>query len=158
MASSTIPATWAAIHDSLTTLFAAEIGAGTLSVHYGEPRPEEVTYREFIYISGVESWSQAWRNFPTTSPMAREETYALQIGVLVTNPPEAGDGQSFQITIERAFDLLAEVETTLRADQDFGVAGVKFSDPVSDGSVQPFPIGDGLACLLTVSVGVTARI
>lgn len=158
MATSTIPATWNAIHDSLSTVFAAAITAETLTVRYGEPRPEQINHRETIFLGGVENWGQTWRNFPTTAPLSREETYDLQIGVLVANAATDDDGQDFQIAVERAFTLLATIETTLRSDQDFGVAGVKFSDPVSDGSVQPFAIADGLACLLTVSVGVTARI
>ena len=147
MATSRIPAVWSAVHDALVTAFAAE---SSVTVSYGEPRPKDVK-REAVLVGPVENWSQSW---PHLTGSARQEEFNLQVSVLVANASAA----TFKTAVERAFVMLGTVETTLRNDTDLGVAGVKFTDPVSDGSVQPFWTDDGMAVLLTVSVGVTARI
>lgn len=147
MATSRIPAVWKAVHDALVTALAAET---TVKVKYGEPRPQQVS-RETVYVGPVENWSQSW---PHLTGNARQEEFNLQISVLVAN----ATAETFQTAVERAFVLLGTIETTLRSDADFGVPGVKFSDPIHDGSVQPFWTDDGTAVLLTVAVGVTARI
>jgi len=147
---SRIPEVWSAVFASLTTAFAAE---PSVTVTYGEPLPHEVD-REAVIVGPVERWAQEWAGFPTSAPRVRREGFDLQVQVLVAD----ASASSFQSPVERAFDMAATVETTLRSNQTFGVEGVSFSEPASSGGVQPFWTDDGMAVLLTISVGVTARI
>lgn len=147
MATSRIPAVWNAVHDALVAALAAET---TVTVSYGEPRPQQVN-REHVIVGPVEGWSAGWAGI---GAQRRQEDFTLQVQVLVAD----GSAATFQAPVERAFELVGIVEDTLRGDFDLGVSGVVMTDPVASGDPQLFWTDDGLGVLVALSCGVTTRI
>jgi hypothetical protein len=129
----------------LYTLLSADSGLSGVRVNYGPALPDPG--RESVNIlglSGTQTWAALGRG-------AKEEVYTLEVLIMVIR-----EGQQTQPAVERAYALLAEVESVLRTDPTIGntcrvaaVEDVKLEVGASDTT---------RSALLTTGVRVDARI
>lgn len=144
MATSTAPAFMNALHDGL----ASRTNLAAVRVNYGPALPDPG--RESINILGLEG-EQNWAGLGT---LAKEEVYTVQVLILVIR-----EGQQTQPAVERAYELLAEIENELREsstaptmDNTVRVAAVESVNLEVGASDQT------RSALLTIGVRVQARI
>lgn len=144
MATSTAPAFMNALHDAL----AARTNLAAVRVNYGPALPDPG--RESINILGLEG-EQNWAGL---GQLAKEEVYTVQVLILVIR-----EGQQTQPAVERAYELLAEIENELREsstaptmDNTVRVAAVESVNLEVGASDQT------RSALLTIGVRVQARI
>jgi hypothetical protein len=113
MSSSSIPT----LKRNLQSLLAARTALHDVTISWGPPLPN--TPREYISLGDVVG-DQDWATVGGLTRLFRSDL-ALLVSVL-------REGQEQQAATERAFALLAEVESAVRADQTVGgavlVAGV----------------------------------
>src|SRR5438128_122383 len=102
MATSTIPAMKAA----LRTQLAGRVGLNGVQISYGYPGP--VAETEYLWLADVKGEQKA----ATIGTRARDERYTLTVVVYAQN----SDPRDSQTPTERAFALMAEIESQLRTD------------------------------------------
>jgi hypothetical protein len=144
VATSTAPAFMNALHDAL----AARTGLAGVRVNYGPALPDPG--RESLNILGLEG-EQNWAGL---GQLAKEEVYTVQVLILVIR-----EGQQTQPAVERAYELLEELEDELREsataptmDNSVRVAAVETVNLEVGASDQT------RSALLTIGVRVQARI
>lgn len=144
MATSTAPAFMNALHDAL----AGRAGLAGVRVNYGPALPDPG--RESLNILGLEG-SQNWAGL---GQLAKEEVYTVQVLILVIR-----EGQQTQPAVERAYEILEELENELRESS---------TAPTMDNTVRVASVADvnlevgasdqTRSALLTIGVRVQARI
>lgn len=144
MATSTAPAFMNALHDALV----ARTNLAGVRVNYGPALPDPG--RESMNILGLEG-EQNWAGL---GQLAKEEVYTVSVLILVIR-----EGQQTQPAVERAYDLLEELENELREsataptmDNSVRVAAVETVNLEVGASDQT------RSALLTIGVRVQARI
>jgi hypothetical protein len=144
VATSTAPAFMNALHDAL----AARTGLTGVRVNYGPALPDPG--RESINILGLDG-SQSWAGL---GQLAKEEVYTVQVLILVIR-----EGQQTQPAVERAYEILEELENELREDS----TAPTMDNTVRVASVEDVNLEVGASdttrsALLTIGVRVQARI
>lgn len=144
MATSTAPAFMNALHDAL----AARTGLSGVRVNYGPALPDPG--RESINILGLNG-DQNWAGL---GQLAKEEVYTVEVLIFVIR-----EGQQTQPAVERAYQLLAEIENELRESS---------TAPTMDNTVRVAAVStvnlevgasdNTRSALLTIGVRVQARI
>lgn len=152
MGTSTIPVILAGLVGD-TGLLKTAAGLAGVQVHYGAPRDME---RDWVVMPGMTSeWDQEWATLQPAHP--RDEAYTLDLVVGATTP-----GDTAQQAVERAFALLAVVETTLRPAPN-QIAGLGAGQKIRDFQVtfRSLVVGwteEGYGCEIQAGVRVAARI
>ena len=144
MATSTAPAFMNALHDALV----ARANLAGVRVNYGPALPDPGRESmNILGLSGEQSWASLGR-------LAKDETYTVEVLILVIR-----EGQQTQPAVERAYDLLEELENELREsataptmDNSVRVAAVETVNLEVGASDQT------RSALLTIGVRVQARI
>jgi hypothetical protein len=144
MSSSSIPRAKAALFDLLS---AAAWPAPAPTVSYGWARDID---REVVMIGGTVDEEQTWASF---GPRRRDETYRLKFVVQVTRP-----GLSQRQATERAFELLAVIEDTLRTTPDLGLGIELTVAELADPRLREGPDTEGYAAVIEAGVAIRARI
>lgn len=144
MAISTAPAFLNALHDALS----ARTGLAGVRVNYGPALPDPG--RESINIlgsTGEQEWASLGR-------LAKEEVYTVQLMILVIR-----EGQQTQPAVERAYELLGEVENELRENALSPTEGntVRVA-AVSTVNLEVGASDTTRSALLTIGIRVQARI
>ena len=144
MATSTAPAFMNALHDALS----ARTGLSGVRVNYGPALPDPG--RESVNILGLDG-EQSWAGL---GQLAKEEVYTVQVLILVIR-----EGQQTQPAVERAYELLAEVENQLRESS----TAPTMTNTVRVAAVETVNLEVGASdttrsALLTIGVRVQARI
>jgi hypothetical protein len=144
VATSTAPAFMNALHDAL----AARAGLTGVRVNYGPALPDPG--RESINILGLDG-TQSWAGL---GQLAKEEVYTVQVLILVIR-----EGQQTQPAVERAYEILEELENELREDS----TAPTMDNTVRVASVEDVNLEVGASdttrsALLTIGVRVQARI
>lgn len=142
MATSTIPATYRALHDLLA---AADWPVRPPSVSVGMPRQAE---REMVIVGDVEG-SQEWA---AIGSVRRDEDYTVDLFVVVLWP-----GYTQLEALERAWELWGVVEDTVRANVAAGGTGVLWNE-VQRPSGQTAVDDEGYSYQISSGVRVRARI
>lgn len=136
----------------LVDIFTDDTELGGAGVEVVEGENTNPSTREWVTVGDVTS-EQEWAALGAKS---RNEHYSLQAGVAVTRPgDERADARA------RVFELLARVETLLRATPTpagTGVVHLEFGGV--EKYLSPFPQGDdeGFTAGATFAIRVTARI
>lgn len=129
-----------------------------VQVEYGEPIQKA---REVVWVSGTPDWDQQWAALGGRS---REERYTLGLTIIAQSDAAATDHQTI---VERAFELLADVETAVRGDIDLSLAGTgssQFRSLTAEMSPASFELdwggsnGTERFCRIEAGITVTARI
>ncbi len=144
MATSTAPAFMNALHDAL----GARSGLSGVRVNYGPALPDPG--RESVNILGLEGQ----QSFAGLGQLAKEEVYTVQVLILVIR-----EGQQTQPAVERAYELLAQLEDQLRETS----TAPTMSNTVRVAAVESVNLEVGASdttrsALLTIGVRVQARI
>lgn len=144
MTTSTAPA----FMDALVTALAARSNLAGVRVNYGPALPDPG--RESVNILGLEG-EQQWAGL---GRLAKEEIYTVQVMILVIR-----EGQQTQPAVERAYELLEELEDELRENTDSPTEG----NTVRVAAVETVNLEVGASdttrsALLTIGVRVQARI
>ena len=142
MATSTTPATVKALHELLS---GADWPLRTPSVSLGLPRQPE---REMVIIGNV-TGSQEWAALGTSR---RDEDYTVDLYVFVLWP-----GYTALEAMERAYELWAVVEDTVRDNLAAGGTGVLWNEiarPAGDVTAED----EGFAYQISSGIRVRARI
>jgi hypothetical protein len=144
VATSTAPAFLNALHDGLS----GRAGLTGVRVNYGPALPDPG--RESVNILGLEG-DQAWAGL---GQLAKEEVYTVQVLILVIR-----EGQQTQPAVERAYELLEELENELRES----ATSPTMDNTVRVASVESVNLEVGASdqtrsALLTIGVRVQARI
>ena len=144
MATSTAPAFINALHDGLSS----RTGLTGVRVNYGPALPDPG--RESVNILGL-SGDQAWASL---GRLAKDEVYTVEVLILVIR-----EGQQTQPAVERAYELMQELEDELRESS---------SSPTMDNTVRVASVSSvqlevgasdtTRSALLTIGVRVEARI
>lgn len=144
MATSTAPAFMNALYTSL----AARSGLSGVRVNYGPALPDPG--RESVNILGL-SGEQQWASL---GRLAKDEEYTVDLMIVVIR-----EGQQTQPAVERAYDLLAELENQLRenAGSPTGTGTVRVA-AVSSVQLEVGASDTTRSALLTIGVRVEARI
>lgn len=142
MATSTAPAFMNALHDALAARLTG------VRVNYGPALPDPG--RESVNILGLEG-EQQWAGL---GQLAKEEIYTVEVLILVIR-----EGQQTQPAVERAYELLEELEDQLRETSTSPTMG----NTVRVASVETVNLEVGASdqtrsALLTIGVRVQARI
>lgn len=154
---STIPAAKAAIVDALDAAwYPGDLPA--VQISYGEPRERQ---RECIIVGDTHATgdsAQTWAALAGQGQRARSEDYALALSVQVYKP-----GDTCREAVERAFELFAVVEQTLRGMPTLGVVPSGSQGQVIVAEIrQPIHAetnsDEGWTCLIQSAVHVSARI
>jgi hypothetical protein len=142
MATSTVPATIAALYELLRD---ADYEMRQPSVTFGLPKQPE---REMVIIGNV-AGEQEWAAIGT---QRRDETYTIDLYCVVLWP-----GYTAIEAMERAWELFATVEQTIRDNVAAGGAGVLWNEiarPTGDLTAED----EGYAYQVTSALRVRARI
>jgi len=144
MATSTAPAFLNALHDGLSS----RTGLTGVRVNYGPALPDPG--RESVNILGL-SGDQSWASL---GRLAKDEVYTVEVLILVIR-----EGQQTQPAVERAYELMVELEDELRETS---------SSPTMDNTVRVASVSSvqlevgasdtTRSALLTIGVRVEARI
>lgn len=144
MATSTAPAFMNALHDGLS----ARTGLAGVRVNYGPALPDPG--RESVNILG----NTGDQNWASLGRLSKDEVYLVNILILVIR-----EGQQTQPAVERAYELLEELEDELRETA---------TSPTMDGTVRVAAVSSvqleigasdtTRSALLTIGVRVEARI
>lgn len=124
---STVPAVKAAL---VTALAAASSLAGVQVTYGWPPNPQ----REHLFIGGTTDWEQEPGVF---GGQGRAESYGLELTIVASKP-----GAAQQTVTERAFVLLAAVETVLLAAPSLGLLPTDINMLVSE--MKPASLTEGL--------------
>jgi hypothetical protein len=146
MATSTFPAVKAALVAALAT---AET---PLQVSYGHPGTKYLE-DEAIVVGDSDDMDQEWG---LLGARGRDEKYSIKLEILVFKAYP-----SQQEATERAFTILAAVETTLRSNINLGVAARRVEAQIAPRQLVEFFIdnkGVGWGSILRCDVRVKARI
>lgn len=146
MATSTFPAVKAALVSTIDTATDADI-----QVNYGHPGKH--LEDESVVVGDMDDGDQAWASLGARS---REEQYSIKVDFLIL---KAFTTQ--QEATERAFDVLADVETALRANVTLGVAGKRVEVQMVPRQLVEGVVDDnglGFGAVLRTVARVTARI
>ena len=133
-----------ALHDALS----ARTGLSGVRVNYGPALPDPG--RESVNILGLDG-EQNWAGL---GQLAKEEVYTVQVLILVIR-----EGQQTQPAVERAYQLLAEIENELRESS----TAPTMDNTVRVAAVETVNLEVGASdttrsALLTIGVRVQARI
>lgn len=142
MATSTIPAYKAALHAALE----ARVELRNVQVSYGAPLPAPAD--ELVWLAGVEGEQEA----AALGAQRREETFRLTIIIDVFV-----QGQNQRAATDRAFELMAIIETVLRADGSLGNV-VRFSEIDGPLTLEEMASDTARGARLTIMVAAAARI
>lgn len=144
MATSTAPAFMNALHDGLS----ARTSLTGVRVNYGPALPDPG--RESVNILGL-SGDQTWASL---GRLAKDEVYTVEVLILVIR-----EGQQTQPAVERAYELMEELEDELRESS---------TSPTMDNTVRVAAVSSvdlevgasdtTRSALLTIGVRVEARI
>lgn len=134
--------------DALHTALAARSGLAGVRVNYGPALPDPG--RESVNILGLEG-QQEWA---ALGRLAKDEIYTVEVMILVIR-----EGQQTQPAVERAYDLLAELEDQLRENSNSPTAsGTVRVAAVSSVNLEVGASDTTRSALLTIGVRVEARI
>ncbi len=156
---SSIPQVKAAVKTKFTTWLATSgvdpNNAGQIQVAYNwaVPNPE----RECVLIG--DTAAPAEQRWHMLGGSLREETYDLAFEILVARP--AGPSVSQQTVFERAFTILAVLETQLRAQDPLGLNGSTFESlrvEIATPDPKNMPTREQFVCSLACGLRVVARI
>jgi hypothetical protein len=144
VATSTAPAFMNALHDGL----AGRTGLTGVRVNYGPALPDPG--RESVNILGL-SGDQSWASL---GRLAKDEVYTVEVLILVIR-----EGQQTQPAVERAYELMQELEDELRENS----TSPTVDNTVRVASVSSVQLEVGASdttrsALLTIGVRVEARI
>jgi len=144
VATSTAPA----FMNALVTALAARTGLSGVRVNYGPALPDPG--RESVNVLGLEG-NQEWAGL---GRLSKDEVYTVEVMVLVIR-----EGQQTQPAVERAYDLLAELEDQLRENSNSPTAGgtVRVA-AVNSVNLEVGASDTTRSALLTIGVRVEARI
>jgi hypothetical protein len=134
--------------NALYTSLAARSGLSGVRVNYGPALPDPG--RESVNILGL-SGEQQWASL---GRLAKDEEYTVDLMIVVIR-----EGQQTQPAVERAYDLLAELENQLRenAGSPTGTGTVRVA-AVSSVQLEVGASDTTRSALLTIGVRVEARI
>ena len=142
-ATTTIPALRAA----LKTALEARSGLAGVQVSHGVPR---AIARESIMLGDVDFTQQAV-SARGTGQHSRRENYTLALHIWVDS-----QGNDQKATSDRAFALMAEIESQLRTDPS--VSGTVHVAQIEGGKLEEQASDNARAALLTVNVACLGRI
>jgi hypothetical protein len=136
-ATSVVPAALTALQTQITAEMVATTGFETVRVFAGDMSGESPD--EAVIISGSDDWNQEWA---AIGNLRKSEDFTVGFAIWVVKP---GGEEAIKTAYERAFAILAVIETYLRKSLVHGdaVDGITLQGTVPKAEFQPSGFVDG---------------